>query len=417
VTALINSNSCLLSIFAIFACPLLGDINKDDQLNGADVAGFVHCALGYNSPNENCYAGDFNIDGSVDELDIGSLVNAILDSENAIGIQYGVTFEDGVAFAYIRVRNGPELVAVAFDPQTETEDFTTQRFFGFTESELNNLPEFEDPSLVISPLTCEAARLWETNAFPDFTGTPGQLQLLNRQSQVLAVLLSMLGVDTNGWSRGVNGCTDVPDFDVVNCCNDHDRCYEGCPEFLSRSECDDMLYSCIQSNSVFPGLAAAYYAGVRAFGNPFYEGECMAQNCETCDPELGCVQLTPPATPSVATVQVISQSPPFWILNITNTSSSDCLVFSVCKCDATPNLNSDWYLCPGGNAELPPQASTQLLIPCVGSTSFPSCNGAVWRVVGILVFPDNQCYLTGFFQDPALVQAKMIPLLIPLCDP
>jgi hypothetical protein len=56
-------------------CPLMGDINADDVVNGLDVQGFVDCALGGLA---NCRCGDFDDSGEVDSDDISGFISALL---------------------------------------------------------------------------------------------------------------------------------------------------------------------------------------------------------------------------------------------------------------------------------------------------------------------------------------------------
>ncbi len=76
-----------------------------------------------------------------------------------------------------------------------------------------------------------------------------------------------------------NGCTGVPDLDVGNCCDDHDKMYHD--GVLPRHACDIIFFQCIVQKGkgknifkkiwyMFVGLY--YWAGVRLFGKGSYKG-------------------------------------------------------------------------------------------------------------------------------------------------
>ncbi len=76
-----------------------------------------------------------------------------------------------------------------------------------------------------------------------------------------------------------NGCTGVPDLDVGNCCDIHDKDYH--EAIKSRFKADYDFLNCITSKGkgknfikkiwyAFVGLY--YWAGVRLFGKGSYKG-------------------------------------------------------------------------------------------------------------------------------------------------
>ena len=182
-------------------------------------------------------------------------------------VECGVRIEGGLHWAFIGHSNGQELVAVSFDPKTETEDYETQRFFGLTESELQSLEDIGDPGLLLDPLTVQAARLWLSS--PPCNGTPGELAIVNRQSQLLSMMVDATGASNPEWKT--NGCSFVPDFDFEECCNRHDICYCIGGDAAARLSCDQELRDWIADDGFIRGiLAGIYYAGVRAFGGAFF---------------------------------------------------------------------------------------------------------------------------------------------------
>lgn len=84
---------------------------------------------------------------------------------------------------------------------------------------------------------------------------------------------------------GPNGCTGVPNFNVIDCCNEHDKDYCRGGTEMDRENADKKLRNCIaeRRNCVFlinekgehePAgdceIAWLYYIGVRAFGSSFF---------------------------------------------------------------------------------------------------------------------------------------------------
>ncbi len=74
-----------------------------------------------------------------------------------------------------------------------------------------------------------------------------------------------------------NGCggekwwANVPDFDFVKSCNEHDFCYGEGGDASDRLICDEQLHDSIKKNSHLGSLAAwTYYYGVRAAGVIFF---------------------------------------------------------------------------------------------------------------------------------------------------
>lgn len=64
-------------------------------------------------------------------------------------------------------------------------------------------------------------------------------------------------------SADSDGCSFVPDFELRNCCEEHDYYYRYQP--VSRWVADWRLYRCISFN-VRPRTAIVFFIGVRIFG-------------------------------------------------------------------------------------------------------------------------------------------------------
>lgn len=77
----------------------------------------------------------------------------------------------------------------------------------------------------------------------------------------------------DGLKKGVkyDGCTGVPDFDFgSDCCAEHDAHYQ--LGDITRAEADKKLRECIIKKG-YPGIAWAYWLGVRLIGWRFYKGK------------------------------------------------------------------------------------------------------------------------------------------------
>lgn len=69
----------------------------------------------------------------------------------------------------------------------------------------------------------------------------------------------------SGLSKGYkfDGCTDSPNLNFVDCCNEHDYNYQDMS--MSRKEADDELRACMQKKG-WVVLPWVYWTGVRIFG-------------------------------------------------------------------------------------------------------------------------------------------------------
>jgi hypothetical protein len=173
-------------------------------------------------------------------------------------IEAHVREEAGGKWLVVETSDGREISAVRFDPRTGREDFASQRLFGFDAAGLLAMEDRGQRGLI--PPECErAARLWQ-GEFARHLRTPNEREVLKRQSEILAVCLDLIGVESHS-----DGCTAVPDFDFRSCCERHDRCYASGGTASDRRRCDVELRECIQAAG-HPLLAQLYYAGVRAFG-------------------------------------------------------------------------------------------------------------------------------------------------------
>ena len=109
---------------------------------------------------------------------------------------------------------------------------------------------------------------------------------------VLSVLLSVLGANAMaqfcpeeyGENRGgvagnndetvpqkacrIDGCTLSPDFDFVQCCNEHDLSYWRGGSVQMRKQADEVFRQCIADQG-HPFLSVLYYYGVRVGGASF----------------------------------------------------------------------------------------------------------------------------------------------------
>lgn len=289
VSNLITSNPC--------AC---GDQDANSNVDLVDFFAFSKC-FGLEWPDETCdvpafNCADFGTDGSVNLRDFAHLANQFGGPPTCTPpaeLEYGIKYEGQTPYAFIGIRGGREFAAVAFDPVTQIEDFSTQRLLGHTAAQLETLSPGTDAELIMSQLFSQAAILWQVG-FSGFKETPQQEIILSKQSQLLAVLSSLFGIN------GIQGrpdeipcdeqdwCTVVPDFDFGHCCVNHDICYKGCgPDAGSRLLCDVRLSECIR-DSGSPGLANIFRTGVRVLGfllcsscdEPCWY--CLCDYCDTC---------------------------------------------------------------------------------------------------------------------------------------
>lgn len=247
---------------------------------------------------------DFDDDGNVGASDLLML----LSNWGACPVIVGIRMEGRLTVAFIETPNGQEFVAVAFDPKTGIEDFSAQRFLGFSESELLELEDIGDPTALQSPEAEVGGNLWSTGIPGDFT--PLELGVLSRQSQLLSLFRDIvLPLSTSPLSGDcpcqTNGCTLVLDFDFGACCDRHDVCYclSGSP--LNRLACDATLGACIAGEG-HPLLGPLYFAGVRAFGWLFFDEGPRLGACCKYGGECGlftqaqCLDLDGDFTPDVA---------------------------------------------------------------------------------------------------------------------
>ncbi len=187
------------------------------------------------------------------------------------GIQCVIQVEDDECWCIIRAADGAELTAVAYDADTGRERYDSQRFFGRTKAELLDLEDRGDARQVGTLDAYVASCLWVTGV-PDFQGTEQDLEVVNRQSQLLSSLVGALAPPEDRADNDVfmhvwtsDGCTNAPDFNFVHCCYAHDACYARGGAADDREDCDVELCECI-TDAGYPVLGEVYYAAVRAFG-------------------------------------------------------------------------------------------------------------------------------------------------------
>jgi len=76
-----NDEAFVAVLGAACACP--GDVNDDNSLNGADIQGFVGCAIAANPNGTNCGCGDFDNDDNTDFNDVAGFVNELMSNTGA----------------------------------------------------------------------------------------------------------------------------------------------------------------------------------------------------------------------------------------------------------------------------------------------------------------------------------------------
>lgn len=158
------------------------------------------------------------------------------------------------------------------------EDTSRIELLGYTPDELEQLPDgdaagfsggFNDGDIDIlqGPAAAEASFLWDTG-FHEFQGPEFELDCLSRLSQHLMFATEKsMELDREGWTT--NGCTNSPDFNFEECCNNHDLCYcQGGTE-SDRQRCDEILGRCITKHG-HPWLGRLYYNAVRKFGKDHF---------------------------------------------------------------------------------------------------------------------------------------------------
>lgn len=222
---------------------------------------------------------DFDGNGTVDTNDLLSL----FANWGQCPIIVGIRMEGDLTVAFIATIYGQEFAAVAFDPETGEDDFSTQRFLGLNETELLDIEDTGDPAPLQTFEAEAAGNLWSTGIPGDFT--PLELGVLSRQSQLLSVLRDVvLPLSSTKPTKGecaclANNCTLVPDFDFADICNKHDTCICLSGSQLSRLACDATLGAKIIDQG-YPDLGFLYFAGVRAFGWEFFvEGPRLGACC------------------------------------------------------------------------------------------------------------------------------------------
>lgn len=192
--------------------------------------------------------------------------NARFNQDGKTTLVCGVRDEGGLMVAFIGLSDGADFVSVGFDPGTFEEDFTTQRFFGLNEMELEDWENIGNSSLLTHPLAAPAGGLWQTGLPCD--GTAEELALLSRQSQLLIIMLDSIGAPNP--QREFAGCTLVPAFNFEDCCDTHDDCYAAGGDGAARKLCDQAFRDWIIDERGRPILGHIYYWGVRAFGWLFF---------------------------------------------------------------------------------------------------------------------------------------------------
>jgi hypothetical protein len=190
-------------------------------------------------------------------------------------VRYGVRPVGPDLWAFLELSNGEELMAVPFSGSPEVEDFNRLRVLGYGELQLQSL-ELRSNVVEIARLESGIVRvagsLWQTG-FPGFGGTPGQLRVLSRLSQLLLLFHEKARPFLAGAAWTANGCTAVPDFNFKHCCDAHDACYCAGGKEADRKICDQALRACIIAAG-HPVLARIYYWGVRAFGKSHFSYRC-----------------------------------------------------------------------------------------------------------------------------------------------
>lgn len=178
------------------------------------------------------------------------------------------------------------------------------QFFGLTAADIENLPGDNSRLLRFRnstdrPSVQRLANLWKTPSHPRNEPLTSRTELLSQLLyQMFFVLRSgaKLGdVEAADIARrretrrlklatlaalnpsvaaaveddNVNGCTWSPDGWWVECCNNHDRCYNRGGTESDRSACDDSFYNCMQATAGSV-IASIYFAAVRRFGSAYF---------------------------------------------------------------------------------------------------------------------------------------------------
>jgi hypothetical protein len=197
--------------------------------------------------------------------------NAIVVQDQVDPVVYGVEQVGGEWWAYIRTRSGQPLIAAPFDYTTAVMDTSRTTILGYDEAgltSLENTPNTAQIALLQSTPAQVGAFLWQ-DGFPNFPGSDAQRAILSRLSQILMYIVHAAVQFILGTTWTPDGCTNAPDFNFKDCCDDHDHCYCTGGNEAARKLCDQKLRDWIKMRG-HPILARIYYWAVRAFGKSHF---------------------------------------------------------------------------------------------------------------------------------------------------
>lgn len=215
-------------------------------------------------------AADFNHDGTTNSQDFFDFVSCFFGGCPGPVLSAGIRVVGTAHEVYIAVNDGSgprDLMSCAFDPATHMEDFFTERFLGMSADELAAITD-PGAGLVLVQASIRQVGNWPDD--PEFLPcdcTDAEIALIKRQAELAKGLTEQSGSTNSSWDT--NACTNVPDFDFADCCDQHDICYCMGGNEDARVACDEALRDCIAGRG-HPWLAELYYLGVRAFGRSFF---------------------------------------------------------------------------------------------------------------------------------------------------
>jgi hypothetical protein len=243
------------------ACPC--DWNNNGRVNSQDFFDFLAAFFGGQA--------DYNGDGLTNSQDFFDFLACFFAGCPEPEVMGGVRVVGGVHEVYFSVSDGAggrrDVMSCAYDPGTLQEDWATERLFGMTADELLAITDQDAGLVLVQAYVRDINNVWQEPEDIPFDGTDAEIALAKRQSETMRGVTGAAGAAAPGWET--NGCTMVPDFDFVDCCDQHDICYCQGGNEDARVACDEALRDCI-ANRGHPWLAEIYYAGVRAFGRSFF---------------------------------------------------------------------------------------------------------------------------------------------------
>ncbi|QLH05848.1 hypothetical protein [Nitrosopumilus ureiphilus] len=195
--------------------------------------------------------------------------------EHLSGVTYGFSKEKEMIRVFISHPTGRELISVNLREKTNEIDYSSLFLLSYDLSSLYSLSQKQaakDNILFHDAGSATAALLWKHKL--DSKLSSGIANSVSKLSQLLLNLQECTSPLRSDQSEEceVNGCTGVPDFDIEECCNEHDRCYWRGGTEEDRKNCDLQFYNCIKNKGgIFHGILAwIYYVGVRVLGKSHF---------------------------------------------------------------------------------------------------------------------------------------------------